>query len=753
MTEGYGLVQIISPRGGFVYDLGLVEEVTDNLSKSVSTVPIVNMPTDRTFALESGTSDSYRIRFSRRTPLREDGTTYEDSPGYPYCSWMWTNRDWCARTSTVINRWQMTHNGFVMTINISRNPDGTEVRDITGAYSAYPGLGVVPYNPVLPVVRKNVFIRSVGFTQTAGDTDYISGEMTVVVGGIRTLKLGTNTGDRSVRFPAAPRTTVLSMRAYQVREAGAPPCLIPGHPVGGLEYLSYNLWNEYNETIANGGRRAVLTLSGADGLLHTVPLLEGRSPSDGRAADGTTSDGSGARLDYERDTWDAFNIISSYTITGGPSRPFEEIYIRISLNRMGAQFGDLVNGTPVSVYVNAVGCGEYTVTGYSVSSNVMTCRGYCPAYTLESTGWEAPESYMEDTAPELLVKRILTDPLFLKSPYTPDRIVSNMDLRTPETYPIVPRDGTSLWKVLWNTAMIAGCRIFLTSSLAYVVDYTRLTDIDDDDGVYPGNKLWIRDGLDKGIRPVDWALTPGAREMDSLALQTTDPASRLSGRVVRGSDVRYSADQTIYNHVTVVFPYGGHRYEARVGTYYPPSKVAPAKVETVVVCTDGGPAWEQDIDRGGTRDSILARCAHSSERRGVMKGRFDLTDTYSDLHPELAVRFAFAELSYHLENLVPVSFPVREDYSSQKDSDSHADNEAFWSAAFPTVCAVKRFTDRSQDMEVSSFREGCPAGTSPYRPETTFLTSYERRFPDAETVYTFGEVTPVTLANTIQKSS
>lgn len=195
---GYGLVQI---QSGLLYDFGTIVSITDSLDKSISSVPIVSLTTDSTFALESNTSNQFYISFKRRTPFRKNGTTYEDDANYLTRSWMWTNATWQQNVQTLINRWQARQGGYPMYINYVWNEQGTEIQK-----ALVDGNWVTAKQTLLvPQVLKNIYIKSMSFRLSAGECDVISGSMQVVVGGLSTAKMETLPGasgqsDAQVQF-------------------------------------------------------------------------------------------------------------------------------------------------------------------------------------------------------------------------------------------------------------------------------------------------------------------------------------------------------------------------------------------------------------------------------------------------------------------------------------------------------------------------------------------------------------------------
>ena len=774
--SGYGLIQIYPPQGA-PYDFGTVVSITDSLNKGISVTEIVSLPTDCTFAIESQTSNSYTINFIRRNPYKSDGSTYEDDGMYKTTSWMWTNERWVRGTSSLINRWQAQSDGYVMHLNVARDIYGTPLHkvDENGQFTDE----LVEYNGLFPVTVRNVYLKSITYAYSAGDTDTISGRLEIVVGGKMTYKAATSTGNKVVNY-----------RLY-VLERGLKH-LADNH-TDGLAYTPlysagprcYNACNEYQEYITKADKLVTITYL-ESGVIKEVPVLKGTNMTENE--DDTYDEFNAAA--YE----DELNYATTYTIRGGPSYPFESIELSVNMNMISANHSEVYDDPKEGkvqeqekykivpgvseIYAKAVGSGKYVVTEYKSSESKMTLKGYCHAAILTALTW--PDDLRTITAaPNAVILSVLTTPNYgLDSPYTYDRIITNiMTNGNFDNTKIVVKSGANLWQVLGTIAMFCKARIFFTSERVFVIDYTQISKYPDrftesvtSSDYTGGNRLWIRDGIDIGETPTnEWAdATAGLGteaanalrySLDSLELHSSRIESRIGGRVNGTVRCPTTSDQTVINSIVVKYA----QTESENGKEV--TKQHTFKVGPYVNATETidyyGEIYDDEISTraDGSADSaeyseIRARGRKCYEDIGTSEEILDLTSLFESVSTDVVRAYAYSMLAYHLEPLIEVNFKVAENYPPQSAANIDSDDQikyAFWSPIFPKVCAVKRFTDVDQKLEVSSL--GRYDKNPTYRSEKTYLTSYEYSYPEQQTEYTFGEVTPISLANNTTKTN
>lgn len=150
------MMKIIS--GDTEYKFGIITGFVDSFSKSVTTTPIVSMPTDSTFPLETGASLSYEVSFARTSPKDFDDNSADSD--------RWCNSTWVERVCTLSNRWQARTDGYRMVY---------EDLDENGQQ-----------NPYTPRLEERVYIKRLSIVCDPGHSDYLSGSIQLRVGSART---------------------------------------------------------------------------------------------------------------------------------------------------------------------------------------------------------------------------------------------------------------------------------------------------------------------------------------------------------------------------------------------------------------------------------------------------------------------------------------------------------------------------------------------------------------------------------------
>lgn len=129
-------------------DVGSAKSISETFQKSVMVVPLVSMPMERTFAVETGSGMSYRIQFTRDSPQYTNDSSGESSE--------WSNAEWCRRMDRAVNRWQARTDGFVLSYD--------------------------PNNPYLPAIYRNGYVKSLTRTYKPGYITTINGNLQFDVG-------------------------------------------------------------------------------------------------------------------------------------------------------------------------------------------------------------------------------------------------------------------------------------------------------------------------------------------------------------------------------------------------------------------------------------------------------------------------------------------------------------------------------------------------------------------------------------------
>lgn len=587
MAEGYGLVQVMS--GNTLYDFGTVTSITDTLTKSITSIPIVSLPTDSTFALELNTANRFLVNFTRKNPIKlVDGvaTTYESDADYLSTSWKWTNALWITAVTSLLNRWQLRTDGYLLFINVTNvdrsGEDTSEYSPATMSFPMYAGV--------------NVYIASIDIGIEGGSPEYLSGSAEFVIGGRLTEKLSKNMDD-PIKFELTPASNFDDdFKGYiQSNEANR---YVPLTNVNGFN--TYNVHNEYTEGIAVSDSYISLTAfemtRGAISAEVQVPLLIGKKYEPGVEA----------QYDWQYNYYNTLDLIASYTITGGVENPFEKITASFSKRAFSRTYPNigvsLTTGEEVGdgqrvkariipglskLSVKAVGRGEFIITECALNDNNFILTGYCPAEQIKglyiSTAgqtWATPFDALYD---------LLTNPSWGLNPvYEAHQIISNvagtdktwkdfipeeyrnqdwdtiknsiknndetrartgeyidatiwklMDLGGPGTFLVAVAPSAPVWPVMQACAYMLNAKIFFANNRAYIIDYTKLADGPDESAdaiptnpsvdiagtLCSANRLILRSGLDRAIFPANhWgiAVDSNGDPVDWKLLSTED---------------------------------------------------------------------------------------------------------------------------------------------------------------------------------------------------------------------------------------
>lgn len=559
--DGYGLVQIRS-KNGQMYDLGIVTGIRDTLMKAISAIPIPNLPTDSAFALESNTSNSYTVQFSRKNPLKYvDGvlSTYESDEDYNVTSWKWTNARWSEALMSLVNRWQIKTDGYLMYIN-------TDDAKKYGNDASWKNTGnYAPQTKMLPSSHMvNVFVQDVEIDLDSGDSEYLTGTITVVVGGRLTEKLSESNTD-AVKFRTVTGDFDKNLRwTTSIPIVGPIPDPAQTYvPIFDGEHAKecYNALNEYNERIYSGSSYIKLQVPTKYKLAilqrPTFILTAGmsREEEDVIGAEGTTYGG--------------LDLVNSYSLTGGPEEPFEHISLKLSKRAFVRTYPVLANklmddSGPKSeiaigesvLDINAIGRGKFVVTECALRENSFNMTAYCGISCIRGIALSAEHRWSDPLT--MIINIIGTDDFSKSGYYRPEQIICNVDgdvvkenrlkavlgegyglseinsqdienlkteqekllknkeyvdvtlttmLETDTSMLIRPVKGSGLWSVLQLCAMMCNARVFFANGRAYVIDYTKLdSEVSEADGGDPEvafNRLIVRSGLDRGLSPAD----------------------------------------------------------------------------------------------------------------------------------------------------------------------------------------------------------------------------------------------------------
>lgn len=510
----------------------------------------------------------------------------------------------------------------------------------------------------------------------------------------------------------------------------------------------YNTYNEYNEFVLKAQKYCTVEFQN-DSYASTLLLVRGNDAAPNEA------------LDYQEDHSDDIDVVESVTLTGGPQNPFETIKIQTSKKRITSaypdvQFTDSDDGQSVTmgssiVYAGA-GLGEYYCTAYSVQSNTITIEGHSKAANLATKTFTGA-TYFENPM-DFLKQTLTTTEYGLDSGYTGNAIISNVwgNKATGSTDPgFTVSANQAIWTIMQYVGYMLHARVFFTGRYAYLIDYTAIGVADDkvsstSESYRRGNRLLIRDALDAGNLP-----SSDSTVDNSLECHGTSTKSRISTRLYGSVEAPKSSETSICNEVEIRFTYKDTNNKSATMTlgvgYFADGLSRAFGIYTKSNDSYSATSAYNDQIPVSTRDRTKA----SIDKYGEFKEEIDLTQVFQDIPPKLVACIIRTLLDYRFEAPQEVSFTAMENYAKQTSSTKGGEvnlKGTMWSAMFPTVCAVPRFTDREQDLVVSS--KSPLDGQFHY--EKTYLAKYVRKYPDYMTTYTFGTPMSTTLSASINQT-
>lgn len=155
--DEYGRFRLV--YGNRSIDFGTVTSYSEPFSKSCMVVPLVSLPEDRTFAVETGCSMRLSLRFTRVTPESPDDSSSDTTK--------WSNGKWYSTLSTFVDRWQCLTDGFKLIVE-----PGDENPYIPDHSSSLSGYG----HPL------NGYVKNLIRTFSAGNPTVITGTLDFYVG-------------------------------------------------------------------------------------------------------------------------------------------------------------------------------------------------------------------------------------------------------------------------------------------------------------------------------------------------------------------------------------------------------------------------------------------------------------------------------------------------------------------------------------------------------------------------------------------
>lgn len=136
--------------GNIVLDFGIITSFSESMSKSCMTTPLVSLSVDETCIVETGSSKTYNVNFTRKNPANyNDGSSDSED---------WSNAAWYSAVESCMNRWQARTNGFKFTYTPSDD------------------------NPYLPSRLENGYVKSMTLKYSSDSNEVLTGSFELHVG-------------------------------------------------------------------------------------------------------------------------------------------------------------------------------------------------------------------------------------------------------------------------------------------------------------------------------------------------------------------------------------------------------------------------------------------------------------------------------------------------------------------------------------------------------------------------------------------
>lgn len=643
-----GYLHIVSSRAGvdeMTYDFGTITSVDDNFSKSVFTTPIVTLPTDCTFAIENSAAQRYTFSFIRKSPeYPNDGSSNSED---------WSNNMWKFRTSTLANRWQARQGGYIM--EYVPEPDSTWSREPVDN-DFLPSVHI-------PAIKENVYISKLSFNLPTAQPEILTGSITVIVG-----QSNFSRGDYDVHmldgtalYPEGGKRAGEQDYKINLNEDAYITIQLPVSDLGFLVPRSDVIFSEFE--------------------IQDVSITRIKK----RLETPTTA----AVKDWEVGIYGRA-IVDKYTLTGGPSEPFERLQITLSTKQLA-----LITPAATNHLLRYVLPGKEIKVNLVGKSNKMVINScsFTSGGKIKITAYDSAQTVLTDRKMDEIatgesspnVAKLITE-ILEKTGYKTEtgNLITNVNLdpTSPENTNKTCKfkNSTTMWDALQICAAVKHAKIFFANDRAYLIDYTRLNEYKE---VFA---------------------TPEYAEVFEIYPTMNNSRSPFYGNVLGSAQFDTDDGNTVINDV-----------------YYDDSSVY-SDTQSIRTYTQR----RVDIDLSQYIDTSSGNPS-------------------SSFITELAKYFVL----YRSEPQEMVSVTMKERVLDTYTDTVQTGQTVCWVPMFPNVCAVSALYSSVDEMGVSSRSTLAP---NKIKPQRTMLSKFVRNYPEFSTEYTFGEVKQLDLANNITRN-
>lgn len=382
------------------------------------------------------------------------------------------------------------------------------------------------------------------------------------------------------------------------------------------------------------------------------------------------------------------DVISSYTISGGPEQPFESVNMKLSRKKLMMYVSDLDKADSIiagrnRLEIHGIGHGTYVVTKCKLSNNTYSITAYCDAEVYRGGVLVEPIS---GTALNIILNILKGTSHDYGKSFAPADIITNCpDSANNPTESYSFTQGKNVWTVLQLCAMYLNAKLFFANNKAYLIDYTRL---DQYYGVY------FEDTFSSNqVNP------------DRLfELYSDDAKSPFNGAVSGNISLGSEGIDTVLNSITITY----RTADGKTGKATPTSS-------NQVIC-------EKSIALYGPSEFNMDISEYLVESGGKQE--------------KFAQNLVDFVVKYRAEPQQSISFTVKERSIGNG-------GDIYWSPMFPIVTAVSGFSSAMDDIKISS--KSSINGNS-VQPQRMALSSYTRHYPEGTTTYDFGIANNVDLS-------
>lgn len=389
----------------------------------------------------------------------------------------------------------------------------------------------------------------------------------------------------------------------------------------------------------------------------------------------------------------AVNCISSYTLSGGASSPFEYAILKIPKKRLTAvtseSFVKDIKAGKNQLNINAVGgLSEMIVSKCKLSGDTYTLTAYCKAEMLRG---DTLKNGSTSQSPSQWIRSILGGGNSFGINFVEGETYIH------GTYPSMGEKdyirfetGQNIWYILQICAMYLGCKIFFAENKCFVLNYK----------------------------------TDPNSVVESYSMINLYPASlsasdhQLYGRVIGSVSLGDEGIDTVINAQTVYCSNELNKVQTNTSTYF---------LDSASISAFGG--------REGSTMYIPELLEGKKDTTSTEGTEGETTEEPEKIQYNQATKFVNNMFSYRREPQQSITFNVKEMHKTNTGN-------IYWKPCFAVNSRAVSIVDTVDDVTITN--ASYISGTAPQK---FLLSSYERSYPEGISSYTFGVVANIDLSS------